>query len=458
MNSTFKQKILLIEPTGKFIRLDRCMQSIDSWGGVYRFPLNLARIGAYLLGLGHDVRFLDLQANPRAYLEDTLTGFRPNLCILSCGFPSMQYDAITAGRIKHFLPFTHVSTFGVVPTLLGESFFSKDIWGFPVWFDSIVIGGEPALGYGELITQKFEAKIVHSVMEKTKSIQTADGRKLFDHSLYRSPFTLDRQTYIEGSYGCPKNCTFCVVPPLYGGAFAKRSPQDILAEFQFVIETNDVQQISLWDEGTTFQRSQIKELCEGLIELRKSSIPAFQNFSWNTRSTTSLLDEEIVSLMKESGMSGITLGIESFDEHILSTTNKGTTLADNKQAVQLLSEAGIISIGHVVLGLPDETKDSAERTIQGVIDSGLDIAQFYCAVPYPGTPLHTEASNAGLIMVKDLTKYELCNAIMNTKELSFDEVGNLRRDAMQRFYAHKKENTSGIQMVHTEQFERWASR
>ena len=92
MEAPSHTRILLIEGPGGFIRLDRCMQSINSWGGVYRFPLNLARIGAHLLQIGCDVRFIDMQADPTADLLRTLRTFQPDLCILSSGFPSMRED------------------------------------------------------------------------------------------------------------------------------------------------------------------------------------------------------------------------------------------------------------------------------------------------------------------------------------------------------------------------------
>lgn len=452
-----KTKILLIEPPGGFIRLDRCMQKIDSWGGVFRFPLNLARIGAGLLSEGYLVEFIDLQADTSISLKNTLKQFKPDMCILSCGFPSMHHDMDTASLIKNFSEDIHVSTFGVVPTLLKESFFLYETWQRANPFDSVVLGGEPALGYLgylELINNSLNQQIVESVMEKHKTIDTSVGRKLFKHDLYRSPFNGFVQAYVEGSYGCPKRCNFCVVPQLYGGRFAKRSPEDVVSEFQFVIENNGARQISLWDEGTTFQRKQIKEICEGLIELRKSKIPAFQNFVWNTRSTTALVDEEIASLMKQSGLSGLTLGLESFDESILTSTGKGTTIENNYESIQVLKKAGIISIGHIVLGLPDESRESAETTIQGVINSGLDIAQFYCAIPYPGTPLYDEADSKGLIQVSDLTQYELCNPIMDTYHLSHLEVGDLRDHAMKQFYASK--NDSNIEMLKSNSFKRWA--
>ena len=93
--------------------------------------------------------------------------------------------------------------------------------------------------------------------------------------------------------------------------------------------------------------------------------------------TTVLLDEEIVDLMKRSGMSGITLGLESFDENVLTSTGKGTTVANNVRAINLLKAAGIISIGHIVLGLPEETWESAETTTEQVIRSNPDYPLAY---------------------------------------------------------------------------------
>lgn len=467
MKTSTTRKVLLIEGPGGYIRLDRCMQSIDSWGGVYRFPLNLARIAGHLLNVEHEVQFIDMQADRDANLRDTLNKFQPDLCVLSSGFPSLKVDGETANQIKAILPTTHVSTFGVAPTLIemeaGLGFFNPKMWGDwgfeRVPFDSIITGGEPALGYADLLSRnlaEMSRVAIPTRMQKRKDIQTWKGRRLFNQSLYRSPFTGDVQAYVEGSYGCPNQCDFCVVPQLYGNQFSKQDPRDIVKEIEYVVLCCGAKQVSLWDEGTTFQRSQIQGLCRMLIGLRRDGPEEFKTFTWNTRSTTNLLDQKTVSLMAESGMSGITLGLESFDEAILRGTNKGTVVSDNLRAIQLLRDAGIISIGHIVLGLIGETEASAESTIAQAIGSGLDIAQFYCAIPYPGTPLYTEAIRRDLISVHDLTKYELCNPIMDTSGgLTHDQVGVLRRSAMERFYQDRKIN---LNIIKSPAFANWASR
>jgi len=417
------------------------MQSIDSWGGVYRFPLNLARIGAYLMMEGHQVQFIDMQADFSTDIKQLLINYQPDLCILSCGFPSMKVDNETAKLVKQILPSTHVSTFGVVPTLLESDFFENDTWGFNIEFDSVVTGGEPALGYKNVIDNLLnkENRIYNSEIIESKIIDTKKSRKLFNSDLYRSPFTSQKATYIEGTYGCPYDCSFCVVPVLYGRKFSKRSIEDIIEEFIYVIENENVQQITLWDEGTTFQKKFILELCDGLIDLKKSSNPKFKNFNWTTRSTTSLLDENVVEKMSLSGMSGITLGIESFDDVILKSIGKGISIDTNSNAIKLLNKFGIISIGHIILGHINDTKESIEHTIEHTIKSELNFAQFYCAVPYPNTEMYFQAKKNNLIVEKDLTKYELSNPIMNTLGgVSVEEIGDYRKLATHGFWTNKR--------------------
>ncbi len=435
------KRILLVEPSGGYIRLDRCMQSINSWGGAYRFPLNLARIAAHLSSIGYKLDFIDLQADKTSNLKEKVTQFKPDLCILSCGFPSMRIDSETARDIKQISNKIHVSTFGVAPTLLNDSFFNFDTWGFKIHFDSIVVGGEPALGYEELIsnTEIKEKAIIKSSLKKVKAIKTQLARPLFNHSLYKSPFTGQNATYIEGTYGCPFRCNFCVVPVLYEGRFSRRTPQDIINEFKYVIENDNVSQITLWDEGTTFQKSFIRELCDGLIELRKSKDERFRNFVWTTRSTTALLDEEIVEKMSKSGLSGITLGIESFSDSVLEKIEKNISVDSNYEAIRLLKKYDIISIGHFILGQLQDTKQSVEYTIESAINSDLNFAQFYCAVPYPGTKLYDMASPLNLIRETNFTKYELSNPIMDTmNDLSYLDIGNYRKEALNLFWTSKR--------------------
>ena len=69
---------------------------------------------------------------------------------------------------------------------------------------------------------------------------------------------------------------------------------------------------------------------------------------------------------------------------------------------------------------------------------GLDYAQFYCAVPYPGTNLHKLAKENNWIMTDNWDKYETAYSIMNNKDLSADNILKYREMSFRLFYLRPK--------------------
>jgi radical SAM superfamily enzyme YgiQ (UPF0313 family) len=90
--------------------------------------------------------------------------------------------------------------------------------------------------------------------------------------------------------------------------------------------------------------------------------------------------------------------------------------------------------GHFVLGFPGETKATALETIKFALEEPVDFAQFYCAVPFPGSKLYARAKKAGWIITDDWSKFEQNFCILNTPELSAEELSKLRLEAYRKFY------------------------
>lgn len=429
-------KALLIEPEWWYIRMSRCMQKTWSRWWVYRFPLDSVKIASYLKENMVDVKILDLQAQNKISLQDALLNFKPDIAIISTWFPSMRYDARTAELIKKYSPETFVSMFGIPPTLMWKDFLDEQQRWFPIHADHAMIA-DPVQWYVDMINNWFVPGITHSAPHKDRWLIL--DRSLVNNTLYKSPVTWWLMTYIEASVWCPKRCNFCVIPYYFNWKYVHRKTEDIIEEIKQSVEKYWVEHISIWDEWTTFSRKKIKELCEMIIEL-KASAPHWsplKNFIWNTRTTTDLIDEEIVDLLDRSWLVSITMGIESLNENVLSWTWKWTTIAHNFHAIELLSKSNIISIGHFVFWLPWDTKESAIETFKNATHSKLDMAQFYCAIPYPGTELHKLAKEQWRIEVDDLTQYELSNPIMWNENMTAKEVWQLRSQASSYFYMRK---------------------
>ena len=75
------------------------------------------------------------------------------------------------------------------------------------------------------------------------------------------------------------------------------------------------------------------------------------------------------------------------------------------EAIETMREAlaldPTVTAGHFVLGIPGETGESLEKTLDLARRLPLDFAQFYCAVPFPGARLYEKAKEKGWLGSKD---------------------------------------------------------
>ena len=86
--------------------------------------------------------------------------------------------------------------------------------------------------------------------------------------------------------------------------------------------------------------------------------------SWHgfARFGRELLDPGFVAALAAAGCSMLQLGLESGSQGLLDRMGKGTRLEEASAILSNLSRAGIASYVYVMLGVPGETRDDAERT------------------------------------------------------------------------------------------------
>jgi radical SAM superfamily enzyme YgiQ (UPF0313 family) len=96
--------------------------------------------------------------------------------------------------------------------------------------------------------------------------------------------------------------------------------------------------------------------------------------------------------------------------------------------------AGIKSFGFFILGYPGDTRESLERTIDYAIDLDPDFANFYPAVPYPGTALYDKAKREGLLVAEDWSRMEYSYYLLRGNGLDEEVVLNAINRGKRRFY------------------------
>ncbi|OQA44901.1 MAG: (Dimethylallyl)adenosine tRNA methylthiotransferase MiaB [Chloroflexi bacterium ADurb.Bin325] len=198
----------------------------------------------------------------------------------------------------------------------------------------------------------------------------------------RMPMIKGPFTFIVTSRGCPAGCKFCIKHVSYQTSVRIRSPQLIFEEIQY-LATLGIHHVHMYADLFTVNRQQVVDLCRLIID-------SGLKVSWTCNSRVDYVDEEMLQLMGQAGCWYISWGIESANEQILKRAHKGYKKEQAFTALKWARAAGIHNWGYFIIGLPGETEETIQETIQYAKDLPLDIALFHIAAPYPGTPFFYE--------------------------------------------------------------------
>jgi len=184
------------------------------------------------------------------------------------------------------------------------------------------------------------------------------------------------------SRGCPYQCTYCSVGTVIGKKWRTRSPENIIKELESAKNKYSSKKFRILDDDFTLDMKRAKELCQMMIDEKIS-----MHWSCPNGIRADRLDEELISLMKDSGCYSISLGIESLVPDVFERITKGEKIEDIKHAVSMIKNADIGVNGFFIIGLPGSTYKKDRETMKEAKKLKLDSASWGILVPYPGTKI-----------------------------------------------------------------------
>ena len=216
--------------------------------------------------------------------------------------------------------------------------------------------------------------------------------------------TTKRKIHMITERGCPRQCTFCThngmsrwdqlvsvgkdkVKQLdkdYGFQQIARfnTPKFVVKHLKHLVENYDLGYVFIADENLTSNRKRTIELCNLMIE---EGIP--EKVRWGTAGDAASVDDDIIALMKKAGCTFISFGGESASDKVLKyDIQKGTTRKNNQDAVDVMQRQGMEPVMTFMLGNPNENIDDMCETTDFFIKNNLQCDPFICT-PYPGTKL-----------------------------------------------------------------------
>ncbi|MFH1623060.1 MAG: radical SAM protein [Candidatus Aenigmatarchaeota archaeon] len=201
----------------------------------------------------------------------------------------------------------------------------------------------------------------------------------------------DNFALFEASRGCPHSCTFCSAKQMYGPQYRIKSAERLVNEVEHAVKDFGVRNAYFIDLEFTMNneanRANVERLCDLLVE-RKLGL------KWTCQTRVDTVGRPLLRKMKEAGCDVIHFGVETGSEKIMKSIDKRVTFAQVEEAVRAAEEAGIHTVAFFMFGLPGETEEDMEDTIEFAKRLNPTYASFNIATPYPGTRFYESVKDS----------------------------------------------------------------
>lgn len=392
-----------------------------------------------------DIEFVDAMTN---FIEDEalaqiIQDRQPDVVLVTAITPMIYKSQNTLKIVKQICPNAKAIMVGIHPTYM-----YREVLNEAPWVDYII------RGEGEEIT----VNLLRAIANHTDTIERhnilgiafIDGGKIVAtpahppiadlNTLTPDWSLLDWDKYIytplntrvavpNYSRGCPFRCRFCSQWKFWR-KYRSRSPKHFVDEIETLVKEHQIRFFILADEEPTINKSRFVALCEELIN-RNLGV----HWGINTRVTDILRDEKELPLYRQAGLVHVSLGTEAAAQLNLNLFRKETTIADNKKAVQLLREHGILAEVQFIIGLPNETPETIQETYRMARNWKADMTNWNMYTPWPFSELFQDLEDR--VEIRDYSHYNFVTPIIKPDQMTREDVlkGVLQNYA--RFYAWK---------------------
>ncbi len=232
--------------------------------------------------------------------------------------------------------------------------------------------------------------------------------------------------------GCRSKCTFCLWPQTVGGhRYRVRSADNVIAEVQWIKENMPEVKEIMFDDDTftdTSNLPRVEDIARGMGRL---------GMTWSCNAKANV-PYDTLKIMKDNGLRLLLVGFESGDDQILHNIKKGLRTDIARRFSSDCRKLGILVHGTFILGLPGETRETIEKTINFAKEINPHTIQVSLAAPYPGTTLYKQAVENGWL--EENSAVNLVNdkgvqlAAISYPHLSKEEIFHAMEEFYKRFY------------------------
>jgi anaerobic magnesium-protoporphyrin IX monomethyl ester cyclase len=235
---------------------------------------------------------------------------------------------------------------------------------------------------------------------------------------------------VEGSRGCPHQCTFCSQWRHWRGTWRSKSPSRIADEIEFCHTNYGVEFFWLTDDNFPLG-PRAEEFSDELISRGIS-----EDIMWfvQARSDDIVNQSGLLAKMRSAGNMWILTGAESGSEATLASMHKDISPEQTRNAVRLMKRNDIFAQTTFIIGQREDTHETLTDLREFVNQIDPDLAIFMLLTPFPGTGVYEDAKKNGWIEDSNWANYDMVHPIMPTKTLSRDQLQEELLNCYSDFY------------------------
>jgi radical SAM superfamily enzyme YgiQ (UPF0313 family) len=435
-------RILLLNPTiksgEKVLRAERCQgkQIVGIWP-----PMGLAYTASVLREGGFDqIKIIDSVIEDHTFVQmvNRCIRYRPDFILVQNTTPTLKDDLEAMSMIKAKLPEVRIAFYGVQAIAMPKTILSDVVeFAFAGQPEYIALSLCRALknkaplseveGISYLKGKKIMKNPIKNPIDNIDDIPFP-ARDLLRNHKYIMPVNGKPFALIKTSRGCPFQCIYCTSRTYYGKQWKSRSPENIIAEIEQVINEYGIKDFFFSSDTFNLRKDLVLRLCQ-IIRKKRLGI------RWVCNSRVDIFDYEIAKAMKSAGCWCISFGLESGSEKILKIAKKGANLAQARRAIAACKKAKIKSIGYFMFGLPGETEKTINQTIDFALSLNPTYAHFYIATPFPGTEFYEMAVRNRWLKSTDWERYFHGQSdVIEYPNIDFKTIERYTKIAYRRFY------------------------
>src|SRR6516162_5085610 len=250
--------------------------------------------------------------------------------------------------------------------------------------------------------------------------------------------TIGHNSSFDAGRGCPYQCSFCTIINVQGRKSRYRSADDV----ERLVRINWAQGINkffITDDNFSRNRNWVS-IFDRLAELReKDKIPLGLMIQVDTLCHNI---PNFVENAKRAGVTRVFIGLENINpDNLIAAKKRQNKITEYRKMLLAWKAQGIMTLAGYILGFPEDTAETIRRDIRIIQkELPLDIIEFFCLTPLPGSEDHQRLWKNGVAMDPDLNIYDVEHVCTAHPRMTMREWEEIYREAWSLYYspAHLK--------------------